>query len=98
MFLPQNLYDNFVSPRDRGERVEGGRLTATDNTAAGNSPLPAGRGSSLGPRNPPHADQGKPRSGHTIYIFGFNISEEVIKKAFSSFGNILNINMEVDNK
>ena len=40
----------------------------------------------------------KPRSGHTIYVSAFNISEELIKKVFSSFGNILNVNIEIDNK
>ena len=61
--------------------------------ASGNTRVPGPT-----PRIPSQSDQGKPRSGHTIYIFGYNISEEVIKKTFSSFGNILNINMEVDNK
>lgn len=91
----KNLYDSFVSARDRGERGEG-RLVGSSSEESGGSPLTP-RTLAPGARAPPAGDNSKPRSGHTIYIFGFNISEEVIKKAFSSFGNILNINMEVDN-
>ncbi|XP_076038703.1 uncharacterized protein LOC143023919 [Oratosquilla oratoria] len=39
---------------------------------------------------------GKPRRGHTIYVFGNNITEEILKKAFSTFGNIVNVNMEIE--
>ncbi|KAK7066397.1 hypothetical protein SK128_013549, partial [Halocaridina rubra] len=42
------------------------------------------------------SSEGKPRQGHTIYVSGYNISEEVLKKAFSSFGNIVNVNMEIE--
>ena len=41
---------------------------------------------------------GKPRQGHTIYVNGFNISEDLLKKAFSSYGNIVNVNMEIEKK
>ncbi|XP_068230003.1 negative elongation factor E isoform X2 [Palaemon carinicauda] len=68
--VKQNLYDSFVTARDREERGEFTR---------------DGRGS-----------DGKPRHGHTIYVFGYNISEEVLKKAFATFGNIVNVNMEIE--
>lgn len=70
--LQQNLYDSFVSARDREERGDFAR---------------DGRGS-----------DGKPRQGHTIYVYGYHISEEVLKKAFSTFGNIVNVNMEIEKK
>ena len=41
---------------------------------------------------------GKPRQGHTIYVNGYNISEDLLKKAFTPFGNIVNVNMEIDKK
>lgn len=41
---------------------------------------------------------GKPRQGHTIYVFGYNISEELLKKSFSTYGNIVNVNMEIEKK
>ncbi|XP_076038704.1 uncharacterized protein LOC143023920 isoform X1 [Oratosquilla oratoria] len=66
----KNLYDRFVTARDREERGEFTR---------------DGRGS-----------DGKPRQGHTIYVFGYNITEEILKKAFSTFGNIVNVNMEIE--
>ncbi|CAG0879271.1 unnamed protein product [Darwinula stevensoni] len=36
------------------------------------------------------------RSGNTIYVFGYNITEELLKRAFQPFGNIINISMEIE--
>lgn len=38
----------------------------------------------------------KPRQGNTIYVTGYNITEEFLKKHFSSVGNIVNISMEIE--
>ncbi|CAL4202646.1 unnamed protein product, partial [Meganyctiphanes norvegica] len=68
--VKENLYESFVSARDREERGDLNREGKTSD--------------------------GKPRQGHTIYVFGYNISEEILKKAFSTFGNIVNVNMEIE--
>ncbi|KAA0190789.1 hypothetical protein HAZT_HAZT007064 [Hyalella azteca] len=99
----KHLYDSFVSDRERvGEKAEG--RAAAAGGLEGEDPLspltPPRAGTAPGGalRPPLSGDAGvAPRSGHTIYIFGYNISEEVIKKNFSSFGSIINISMEVDN-
>ncbi|KAL7637942.1 UNVERIFIED_CONTAM: hypothetical protein RMT77_011555 [Armadillidium vulgare] len=49
-----------------------------------------------GSREARSTTEGKPRQGHTIYVYGFNVTEEILRKAFSSCGTIVNINMEVD--
>ncbi|XP_044766936.1 negative elongation factor E [Coccinella septempunctata] len=38
----------------------------------------------------------KPRQGNTIYVTGYKITEEFLKKHFSTFGNIVNISMEIE--
>jgi len=38
----------------------------------------------------------KPRQGHTVYVFGYQISEEMLRSTFSQFGAIVNISMEVE--
>lgn len=38
----------------------------------------------------------KPRGGNTIFVCGFKITEDFLKKHFQSFGNIINISMEVE--
>lgn len=40
----------------------------------------------------------KPRQGNTIYVSGYKITEEFLKKHFSTFGNIVNISMEIEKK
>ncbi|XP_071445948.1 negative elongation factor E [Hetaerina americana] len=65
----KNLYESFVSARDREERG------LTDNRD--------GRSD-------------KPRQGNTIFVSGYKITEDFLKKAFSSFGNIVNISMEIE--
>ncbi|XP_046376272.1 negative elongation factor E-like [Haliotis rufescens] len=37
-----------------------------------------------------------PKKGRTIYIHGHGISEELLRKAGSNFGNVVNITMETD--
>lgn len=38
----------------------------------------------------------RPKQGNTVYVHGYNITEDILRNAFSTFGNILNISMEVD--
>lgn len=38
----------------------------------------------------------KPRTGNTIYVSGYKITEEFLKKHFSTIGNIINISMEIE--
>lgn len=40
----------------------------------------------------------KPRAGNTIFVCGYKITEDYLKKHFQSFGNIINISMEVEKK
>lgn len=41
-------------------------------------------------------DYDLPKKGNTIYVNGLDITEEILRKAFSNIGSILNINMERD--
>lgn len=41
-------------------------------------------------------DYDLPKKGNTIYVNGLGITEEILRKAFSNIGTILNINMERD--
>lgn len=38
----------------------------------------------------------KPRQGNTVYVFGYQINEDLLKKAFQPLGKIVNISMEVE--
>lgn len=40
----------------------------------------------------------KPRAGNTIYVCGYKITEDYLKKHFQSFGNIVHISMEAEKK
>uniref|UniRef100_A0A0B6ZTN5 Negative elongation factor E n=1 Tax=Arion vulgaris TaxID=1028688 RepID=A0A0B6ZTN5_9EUPU len=37
-----------------------------------------------------------PKKGNTLYVNGIGINEDLIRKSFSNFGKIVNINMETD--
>ncbi|XP_076438304.1 negative elongation factor E-like [Babylonia areolata] len=39
-------------------------------------------------------DREPPSKGHTVYVHGIGVTEEILKSAFSNFGNIVNINIE----
>ena len=62
----QNLYDSFVSARDREER-------------------------GLTEKQDGRTD--KPRQGNTI-----KINEDFLKKTFHTYGNIVNVTMEIEKK
>merc|ERR1719347_665055 len=40
--------------------------------------------------------QAKPRIGHTVYVYGYGISEEMLRNTFLQYGQIVNISMEVE--
>lgn len=40
----------------------------------------------------------KPRQGNTIYVTGYKITEEFLRKHFSTVGTIVNISMEIEKK
>ncbi|BFZ20831.1 hypothetical protein BsWGS_23870 [Bradybaena similaris] len=37
-----------------------------------------------------------PKRGNTLYVHGIGINEDMLRKSFSNFGKIVNINMEMD--
>lgn len=38
----------------------------------------------------------KPRQGNTVYVFGYQITEDLLKNAFAPLGKIVNVSMEVE--
>jgi len=38
----------------------------------------------------------KPRQGHTVYVYGYGVTEEILRNQFTPFGPIVNISMEVE--
>lgn len=38
----------------------------------------------------------KPRAGNTIFVQGYSITEDLLRKAFMNCGIIINISMEVE--
>merc|ERR1719312_121027 len=38
----------------------------------------------------------KPRSGHTVYVYGYGLSEEILRSSFTKYGQIVNISMEIE--
>ncbi|KAF4532125.1 hypothetical protein B566_EDAN004131 [Ephemera danica] len=71
----KNLYESFVSARDREERG----LNDVRETPTGGRP-----------------EVNKPRQGNTIYVSGYKITEDILKKAFQPFGKIVNVSMEIE--
>nr|CAG4638786.1 EOG090X0F8Z [Cyclestheria hislopi] len=49
-------------------------------------------------RSPSHSvlKSDRPKTGHTVYVFGYSVTEDILKKAFQPFGNIVNISMEIE--
>ena len=40
----------------------------------------------------------KPRQGNTVYVRGFGVNEQLLRRAFHKFGAIVNISMEIEKK
>nr|CAG4635113.1 EOG090X0F8Z [Alona affinis] len=76
-----NLYENFVASQDSDSEPPRSPTTSKElSTSPASSPTKPER----------------PKTGHTIYIFGYSITEDILKKAFQPFGNIANISMEIE--
>ena len=56
--------------------------------------LPSETGESLSSLK--SGDTGNRRQGNTVYVFGYQISEDLLKNAFNPLGKIVNISMEVE--
>ena len=39
-----------------------------------------------------------PKRGHTVYIFGHGMTEEMVRKSFSNIGKIVNLSMEPEKR
>lgn len=78
----KNLYDSFVTARDREERGL---------AAVGDLPGSIGLSSNSRISNPD-----RPRHGNTVYVYGYHITEEILQTAFTPMGKIVNISMEVE--
>ena len=76
------MYENFVSSRELEQEHQ-----PTSPSKEQHSPTPM---------SPVKSD--RPKIGHTIYVFGYSVTEEVLKKAFQPYGNIVNISMEIEKK
>nr|CAG4652231.1 EOG090X0F8Z [Triops cancriformis] len=79
----QNLYESFVSSKPTDGLATSPRK---EETLPSMSPV----------KESPPARPEKPKSGYTIYVFGFDITEELLKKTFQPFGQVVNISMEVE--
>ena len=77
----KNLYDSFVTARDREER---GLAAVGD--------LPG----SIGLTSARSSNPDRPRHGNTVYVSGYHITEEILQSAFTPMGKIVNISMEVE--
>nr|CAG4637412.1 EOG090X0F8Z [Ceriodaphnia reticulata]SVE73242.1 EOG090X0F8Z [Ceriodaphnia reticulata] len=76
-----NLYENFVSSRESDAETSNPATPKETSTAP----------SALSP-----VKHERPKTGHTVYVFGYSITEDILKKAFHSFGNVVNISMEIE--
>jgi len=88
----KNLYESFVHARDREERglapkgEKPGSSGLLGNTMKkGDDQLKGGSKDSPGQRQ-----------GNTIYVHGYNITEDLLRTTFGSCGKIVNISMEVE--
>lgn len=77
-----NLYENFISSRE------------TDTEPLSSSRAESKEGPSSPALSSPKVE--RPKIGHTVYVFGYNITEDILKKGFQHFGNIVNISMEIE--
>lgn len=80
----KNLYENFVRERDREER---GKIFSVFGIWINFVVSVLGLA---------EVKDNKPRQGHTVYVFGYQISEELLRSTFTQFGSIVNISMEVE--
>ena len=79
--------DEAEAPRPRVKDLYDSFVSAQDTEDRGTAEKPA-----------PAKPEAKSRGGNTIFVFGYKISEDFLKKHFQTFGNILNISMEAEKK
>ncbi|XP_045197091.1 negative elongation factor E-like isoform X2 [Mercenaria mercenaria] len=76
----RGLYDNFVRS-ERPERADSRSVERED------------RREERDRRERPDREP-LPKKGNTVYVHGHGVNEELLRKAFHNFGNIVNISME----
>ena len=88
----KNLYESFVHARDREERG-----LAPKGEKPGSSGL-LGNTMKKGDDQLKGGSKDGPgiRQGNTIYVHGYNITEDLLKATFGACGKIVNISMEVE--
>ena len=79
--------DETEAPKPRVKDLYDSFVSAQDTEERGTVEKPA-----------PVKLEAKPRGGNTIFVCGYKISEDFLKKHFQTFGNIVNISMETEKK
>jgi len=49
-------------------------------------------------REPRDRREDPPRKGNTVYVYGHGLNEDMLRKAATNFGTIVNISMEIEKK
>ena len=88
----KNLYESFVHARDREERGLAPKGEKPGSSGLLGNTMKKGDDQLKGSLKdgPGH------RQGNTIYVHGYNITEDLLKATFGSCGKIVNISMEVE--
>ena len=88
----KNLYESFVHARDREERGLAPKGEKPGSSGLLGNTMKKGEDQTKGGSK----DGPGQRQGNTIYVFGYNITEDLLKATFASCGKIVNISMEVE--
>lgn len=102
----QDLYQDYATKRDRGER---GQLPPTAAANPSTTPPSMSTVAATADAKPAAADgaagdksaaaksaSDKPKTGNTIYVSGNRLTEDFLHKHFDTFGKIVNISMEIE--
>lgn len=84
----KKLFESFVS--------EGAMRDSKDNSDGEQPQTPYKRPRLLGFDRDREDRRETPKKGNTIYVYGHGVTEELLRKAFATFGTIVNISMELD--
>ncbi|XP_043287232.1 negative elongation factor E isoform X2 [Venturia canescens] len=87
----KDLYDSFVSAGDTEEERNGSPASQPQMQSAAGVPSPLTH-----PKTSSARQEAKAKGGNTIFIYGFGISQDFLKKHFQTFGNIVSISMETE--
>lgn len=88
----KNLYESFVHARDREERGLAPKGEKPGSSGLLGNTMKKGDDMLKGGAN----DGPGQRQGNTIYVHGYNITEDLLRVTFGSCGKIVNISMEVE--